>query len=758
MMQASTQTIFDVEIAFKSFLASHNHSFEKSLRFDTTEFNRFPCPHASNRLNQDVRYKLFSDGVPSGYFKCWHCDIEADFCLKQQHEVTPEEWIKHKEQLAKRKRGDEAYIRKLHSNAAKEAQRRWSNAAPCIKHDYLENKHVQSYGLRVQADGTLLIPCFNEKLELVNIERIYLDKQVNQFQKRPLKGGHRIGAFYLIGEVADQQGTIYISEGYSTAATVYECIGCPTVVAFNCGNLPHVAQAIRKLYPKAKVIIAADRDLNGAGEKHAKKAGSLVGGSVFMPDFTLLNLSAAEIQQGKLSDFNDLYAELLRRDFSKEAALGEVQLQLKSENISMIADKPDKKESAIKKKPSNEKLENNLTSLKPTIKKDDYPELSENSKPLNTYGNLEYMLGRLGITVRWNNMSRTREVIIPGFPTFYDDEENSALREVTNLATINHMPISKIDDHLDSLAQKSRYHPIVECINAKPWDGVKRLDQFIETLKTTNDKLSFKLIRRWMLTAIACAFSEKGVASQGVLVLQGDQNIGKTAWVKSLDPINCGAVKEGALVDPSNKDSLIILARHWIVEIGELDGTFRKADIARLKSHITNQIDEVRAAYARKNSRYARRTAYIATVNEAQYLIDDTGNRRWWTVTVELIDLQHGLDMQQVWAEVYDSWMKGEQTWLTPEELNLLNESNLEHEQIDPLEEKVLGYFDWQPEWEKHNKVNMTASDVLTAIGYDKPNKAQATRMGNILKKHTGKKPHRRIHTLPRRNTFWGSH
>lgn len=342
MIQTRTHTVFDIENAFKDFLNSHNHPIEKTLRFDTVEFNRYACPHASNRSNQDVRYKIFSDGVPSGYIKCWHCGIEADFCFKKQHEVSPEEWSKHKEQLAKRKREDEAYIRKLHSNAGKEAQRMWSNAASCIKHDYLENKHVQSYGLRVQTDGTLLIPCFNEKLELVNLERIYFDKQANKFQKRPLKGGQRIGAFYLIGEVTDQQGTIYISEGYSTAATVYESTSCPSAASFNCGNLPHVAKVIRKLYPEANIVIAADLDLNEAGKKHAKKAVSLVGGSVCLPDFTSLNLSAAEIQQEKLSDFNDLYAELLRKGFSKEAALGEVQLQLKSGNISMIADHKEK--------------------------------------------------------------------------------------------------------------------------------------------------------------------------------------------------------------------------------------------------------------------------------------------------------------------------------------------------------------------------------------------------------------------------------
>ena len=734
-------SLFDVEAAFKVFLDTHGHSIEKSLRFDTIEFNRSSCPHASNRSNQDMRYKIFSDGVPSGYFKCWHCGIDADFCFKQQHEVSLEAWKKHTERLSARKQQDEEYLKKLQESACKTARQMWDSASLCNSHAYLEIKNVQSYGLRVHTDGTLLVPCYNGNFELVNIERIYFDKQAKQFQKRPLKGGQRIGAFFVIGEMEGVQETIYICEGYSTAATVYSATGYLSVVSFNCGNLSHVSQEIRRLYPKSNIIIAADRDLSGAGEIYARKAASLVGGHVCLPNFSSLNLTAVEIQQKKISDFNDLYTEFLGKGFSKEAALGEVQLQLNNKDVAMLADK-------------NElSSENNIASLNTTIKKTDYPELihtKNGKKPLNTYGNLKYMLDRLGITVRWNDMSRVREVKIPNFPVFYDDEENSALNEIINLATMNHMPTARIDEHLNSLAQQNHYHPIVECVKSRNRDGVERLDKFIKTLKTTNDTLACKLIRRWMLSAIAAAFSEKGFAAQGALVLQGKQGIGKTRWVKSLDPSNCNAIKEAALLDPSNKDSIITLSRYWIVELGELDGTFRKIDIARIKSYITNQCDEIRVPHAKKNSRYARRTVYVATVNESRYLVDDSGNRRWWTVEVVSIDLEHGLDMQQVWAEAHSAWIKGEQTWLTDEELSLLNASNTEHEQIDPLEEKILDCFDWVVGWEKFNTVNMTSSEVLKNIGYSNPNKAQATRVGTILVNLTGKKPQRRKHVLPR--------
>lgn len=395
----------------------------------------------------------------------------------------------------------------------------------------------------------------------------------------------------------------------------------------------------------------------------------------------------------------------------------------------------------------------NVKSFKSTIKQSDYPEYrldSKNNKvPLNTYGNLEYMLNQLNIILRWNDMRRSREVLIPGFPLFRDDEENSALREITNLAEINGFPTSKIDDHLESIAIQHRYHPIVDCIKAKPWDGKSRVDDFISTIKSTNDSLSRILIRRWMISAIAAIFSDESISLQGVLVLQGKQNVGKTSWIKSLDPISCGAIREGAILDPANKDDVISVSRYWIVELGELDGTFRKSDIARLKAFITNPVDIVRAAYARKHSQLTRRTAFVATVNEPRFLVDDTGNRRWWTIPVESINLNHGLDIQQIWAEIYQLWLNGEQQSLTIDELTFLNKANTDYEQIDPLEEKVIEHFNWRDNWQNYQTLSMTSSNVLHEIGYKTPTRTEATRMGKILTKLTGSKPHRRYHILP---------
>ena len=372
-----------------------------------------------------------------------------------------------------------------------------------------------------------------------------------------------------------------------------------------------------------------------------------------------------------------------------------------------------------------------------------YPELSSRGKVLDTSVNLKLLLDLFGIVVRWNNMKRDREVMIPKCELFPEDAENFALNVIRDLALNNEMPITRIDDHLNLLGQKENYHPVVEGLKQNPWDGVSRLDQFIATLETTNPPLTYKLVRRWMISAIAAIHSEEGFASHGVLVLAGDQNIGKTRFIKALDPFDCEAVKTGATLDPKDKDCVKTVASFWIVELGELDGTFRKADIARIKSYLTEDADKIRLPYARKDSVLKRRTVFAATVNDPHFLVDDTGNRRWWTLHVTAINDKHGLDMGQVWAEVYSIWATGEQTWMTSDEFNELNAHNKHHEQINPLEELLYTFFDFTEGWQSKPKIAYSATEALRALGFQNPTRFQCTQMGKIITRLTGVLPKR---------------
>lgn len=362
-----------------------------------------------------------------------------------------------------------------------------------------------------------------------------------------------------------------------------------------------------------------------------------------------------------------------------------------------------------------------------------YPEtdkVKSGYKVLDTHENLRWLLQKFNAEIRYNLMTRRREVKLGDQFIFRDDSENSSLHRVKYLATLNGMPIKQIDLHLDYISQACAYHPIVEHLDKNLWDGVPRLQKFIETIEATNPELAKKIIYTWMMAAMAACHSENGFINQGVLVLQGEQKIGKTTWVRLLDPINCGASKESTFLDPTNKDSIAQLATLWIAELGELETMFRKSEIGRLKSFITTEYDYLRLPYAPRPIRLARRTVYVATVNHTSFLGDDTGNRRWWTIEVKSINLNHGLDMTQVWAEARHYWREGAVTDLTFETQTEVNKSNIKHEHIDSLKEKLLTHYDWaatSTRW-------MNSTMVLEELGYKNPNRSDSTKVGMMLR------------------------
>lgn len=357
-------------------------------------------------------------------------------------------------------------------------------------------------------------------------------------------------------------------------------------------------------------------------------------------------------------------------------------------------------------------------------------------KVLDTHENLRWLLQHFHAVIRNNLMKRQWEVKIPGHFIFDEDAENSAIELIEYLATLNFMPTKKIGRHVKTIAEMDSYHPIVEVIKATPWDGIPRINEFIDTLNAADKDMTRIIVRTWMISAIAAIFSPKGFVSHGVLVLQGKQKIGKTGWIKSLDPIDCGAVKEAAQLDPTNKDDVLSAMKHWIVELGELDSTFKK-DIARLKSFITAASDHIRNPYAYKASHYYRRTVFAGSVNTETYLVDDTGNRRWWTVPLlKAIDFSHGLDMQQIWAEAYYLWINGHTTDLSAENQDKVNERNTQFEKTDPIKEKLLLHYDWS----STSTRELTSTQVMEELGYTKASRSDVTHCGKLVKQLTGGK------------------
>jgi putative DNA primase/helicase len=170
---------------------------------------------------------------------------------------------------------------------------------------------------------------------------------------------------------------------------------------------------------------------------------------------------------------------------------------------------------------------------------------------------------------------------------------------------------------------------------------------------------------------------------------------------------------------------------NFIVELGEVDATLRKADLAQLKAFMTKDQDVLRRPYAKKESSYARRTIFCASVNESAFLKDPTGNRRFWTIACDVINFNHDIDMQQLWAEFAEMYRAGEAWYLEASEMVALNDGNEEFMEIDPVEERILSSY----EWESERQLSRNATQICQEIGIHEPKRADANSVCRVLKK-----------------------
>lgn len=307
----------------------------------------------------------------------------------------------------------------------------------------------------------------------------------------------------------------------------------------------------------------------------------------------------------------------------------------------------------------------------------EWVDLDEKGKVLSTSPNFAALTDWMGYRPRRNLMSHQTDW--EGAPADIAMEcRQAAMAAVIIDEALRHgwrMSIGNYGMHLGLVEARRAFHPVADWVRQKRWDGVSRFGQLLDTLTIREGfedcrELLRVQLEKWLIAGGKCLSlgmqSDDGVAAQGVLVLQGPQNLGKTRWFKALLP-NPAWFSEGLTMDPSNTDHVIQGTATFICELGELDATTRKSDVAQLKAFLTRSIDIYRSPYGRVREVYARRTIFGATVNPDTFLVDDTGNRRFWVMPVSAVNADHDIDMQQLWAEATERAEAGETYWMPKE-------------------------------------------------------------------------------------------
>lgn len=87
---------------------------------------------------------------------------------------------------------------------------------------------------------------------------------------------------------------------------------------------------------------------------------------------------------------------------------------------------------------------------------------------------------------------------------------------------------------------------------------------------------------------------------------------------------------------------------------------------------------DVRRPYGRRQENLPRRASIVASVKKDDFLVDETGNRRFLIFDVESVQWDHKIDMDSVYAQAYALFKQpgGFKFWFDDNEITEINKIN----------------------------------------------------------------------------------
>lgn len=240
------------------------------------------------------------------------------------------------------------------------------------------------------------------------------------------------------------------------------------------------------------------------------------------------------------------------------------------------------------------------------------------------------------------------------------------------------------------IAHENKIDSAKDYIEGMSWDGVARLDRWLtETYGAPEDEYHRAVGANW-IKGLVKRIVEPGCKFDYVLVIEGPQGTKKST---SFAIIGKNWHLETAM-NTENKDFFMQFQGKAIIEFSEGE-VLSRTEVKRLKAIITMQVDRFRPPYGRVSKDFPRRCVFAMTTNQEEYLKDETGNRRWLPVKLELpevnIDwLEENRD--QLLAEAYHRVFALKETLHEfPEEATkAMQESRRIH---DPNEDLIIDWY-----------------------------------------------------------------
>lgn len=285
-----------------------------------------------------------------------------------------------------------------------------------------------------------------------------------------------------------------------------------------------------------------------------------------------------------------------------------------------------------------------------------------------------------------------------------DERALCTFRKDMNIETKRWVSKADVSDIVKSDVAKL-IHPVRDYIKGlPPWDGTDRVTQLAAYVKVDPvqigqsqiqaQQLFCKALHKWLVASVATWLSDD-TANQTILTLIGKQGIYKTTFFRYLLPVDLRPYyHENSTNSFGHKDEQIALTENCLVEIEEVDA-FSDQHNADLKSFSTKEKLKIRRPYDKFMVCKHRLASLCATGNQERFLVDETGNRRWFCFHVKNIDDPRcwTLDYDQLYAQLRDEYLDGFQYYLTKKEEELMDNQNQYFRIVSDEEQLIMERF-----------------------------------------------------------------
>nr|WP_223877443.1 virulence-associated E family protein [Lactiplantibacillus nangangensis] len=255
------------------------------------------------------------------------------------------------------------------------------------------------------------------------------------------------------------------------------------------------------------------------------------------------------------------------------------------------------------------------------------------------------------------------------------------------------------DNVFDAMIRVARLHPfdpVKDRIEAVKWDGTPRAETFfIDYLGAEDNHYTRMVTRKWLTGAVARVY-RPGVKFEIIPMLDGGQGLGKSTTVKNLYP---AYFNDNLKTMGKQKDDYQKLMGSWIIELAELSA-MQKTDIETMKNFTSATSDYYRNSYGRYATQHPRRSVFIGSTNQHDFLKDVTGERRFYPIRCGITPATKNplapddADILQTLAEV-KTWVDtGEQLYFDKQTLSEAKHYQQEAQVIDPMKDAIGDYLE----------------------------------------------------------------